>query len=252
MPINYEAERSFFDRVAAQTVVQPMSQAALERYAQPRHPHLFGKEMMFSLLPESRPLRLLEIGCGEGVASVQLAYCGIEVTAVDISPVSIAVARRRAAAQGLDVEFIEGNIVEADSFGVACYDVVWCDLILHHVADALDGVMQKIHWALKPGGRFIAREPVRYAGWLQWLRRLVPVRVEATPDERPFGPAEFAAVAKRFPGLRRRYFRLLARIDRLTPSLPSIAWAARLDNLLLRVPGAACLAGNVVMWGDKS
>ena len=106
--------------------------------------------------------------------------------------------------------------------------------------------------AMKPGGRFIAREPVRYAGWLQRLRRLVPVRVEATPDERPFGPAEFAAVAKRFPGLRRRYFRLLARIDRLTPSLPSIAWAARLDNLLLRVPGAACLAGNVVMWGDKS
>jgi 2-polyprenyl-3-methyl-5-hydroxy-6-metoxy-1,4-benzoquinol methylase len=249
--IDYAAERAFFDRVAGRTVVAPMSRATLERFAHPRQPSLFSKEMMFSLLPATRPLRVLEIGCGEGTVSVQLAYCGAEVTGLDLSPVSIAVARQRAAVQGLDVHFDVVNVVEADSLGDACYDVVWCDLILHHLVEPLDDILASVRQALKPGGRFIAREPVQYCAWLKAVRQYLPPRPEATPDEKPFGPDEFAVVAKHFPGLRRRYFRALARIDVLTPSLPLIAWAARLDNLLFGLPGMKALAGTAVLWADR-
>jgi SAM-dependent methyltransferase len=252
VPINFEAERAFFDKVASETVVTPMSRATLDRYAHPRHPTLFAKEMMFALLPETRPLRVLEIGCGEGVASVQLAYSGADVTGLDISPVSIAIARKRAEVQGLDIKFDVINVVDAENLGIECYDVVWCDLILHHLVEPLDRIVSKMWTALKPGGRFIAREPVQYSGWLKSMRRLVPVRVDTTPDEKPFGPEEFAIMEKHFPGLHRRSFRIFARIDRITQRLPVIAWAARLDNLLFCIPGCKSLAGNAVMWAEKS
>ncbi|MCC6421209.1 MAG: methyltransferase domain-containing protein [Gemmataceae bacterium] len=246
----YESERRFFDRLAADVVIEPMSRAALERYARPPRPHLFSKEFMFSLLGDARGKRVLEVGCGQGVASVQLAYCGARVTGIDLSEESVHVARRRAAVQGLPAEFRVVN-VEADDLGLACYDVVWCDLILHHLVHALDAVAARLFAALRPGGLFLAREPIAYAGWLQALRRLVPVRREATPDEQPLRRRDFALLEKHFGRLHYRYFRLFARIDRLTKKMPVLATAARLDNLLLALPGAKRLAGNAVVWARK-
>jgi 2-polyprenyl-3-methyl-5-hydroxy-6-metoxy-1,4-benzoquinol methylase len=85
----YQTERDFFDRVAANAVIAPMSRAVLERYACPRYPELFAKEKMFALLGQARGQKLLEVGCGEGIASVQLAYRGADVLGVDLSPESV-------------------------------------------------------------------------------------------------------------------------------------------------------------------
>lgn len=251
MATDYAQERAFFDRVAAATTVTPMDRAVLDRYAAPRHPHLFGKELMFRLAGDLRGKRVLEVGCGEGVASVQLAYCGADVDAVDISPVSIDVAGRRAAANDLVVNFRVADVTREDVAGPDTYDVVWCDLILHHLTDSLPAVMDGVRRWLKPGGIFIAREPVAYAGWLKAVRGLVPVKVDATDDEQPLRPEDFDAIRSRFPDLRRRYFRILARADRLGAGLPVLRGLARLDNALLMLPGAKGLAGNVVVWGTK-
>ena len=251
MATNYAQERAFFDRVAAAATVAPMDRGVLERYATPRHPHLFAKEMMFRLAGDLRGKRVLEVGCGEGVASVQLAYCGADVDAVDLSPVSIDVGRRRAAANGVDVSFRVADVTREDVADPDTYDVVWCDLILHHLTDSLGRVMDGVRRWLKPGGVFIAREPVAYAGWLKAVRGLVPVKVDATDDEQPLREAEFAVIAERFPDLRRRYFRILARADRLGAGLPLLRGLARLDNALLMLPGTKGLAGNVVVWGTK-
>ena len=75
--------------------------------------------------------------------------------------------------------------------------------------------------------------------------------MDATDDEQPLRPAEFALLAARFPDLRRRYFRILARADRLGAGLPLLRGLARVDNALLALPGAKGLAGNVVVWGRK-
>jgi SAM-dependent methyltransferase len=251
MATDYAQERAFFDRVAAAATVAPMGRDVLERYAAPRHPHLFAKEMMFRLAGDLRGKRVLEVGCGEGVASVQLAYCGATVDAVDISPVSIDVGRRRATANGVDVTFRVADVTREDVADPDTYDVVWCDLILHHLTDSLGTIMDGVRRWLKPGGVFIAREPVAYAGWLKAVRGLVPVRVDATDDEQPLREAEFAVIRERFPDLRRRYFRILARADRLGAGLPVLRGLARLDNALLMLPGTKGLAGNVVVWGHK-
>jgi 2-polyprenyl-3-methyl-5-hydroxy-6-metoxy-1,4-benzoquinol methylase len=245
-----ERERAFFDRVAAGSAVTHMSPAVLERYARRPHAHLFGKEFMFSLAGDLRGKRVLEVGCGEGVAACQLAYCGARVTGIDLSPASVEVARQRARLHGFDAEFRAGDVA-ADHLGESSFDVVWCDLILHHLVADLDAVLARLAQALRPGGLFVAREPLAYAGWLKALRRLVPVRVDATPDEQPLRPQEVALVRRHFPRLQCRHFRILARLDRLTGRLPLLRAAARLDNLLLRLPGAAALAGNVVLWARK-
>jgi 2-polyprenyl-3-methyl-5-hydroxy-6-metoxy-1,4-benzoquinol methylase len=246
----YASERRYFDRLAVEASIEPLSRAALERYARPRRPRLFAKEFMFALLGDARGQRVLEVGCGQGVASVQLAYCGARVTGVDLSAESVQVARRRARLQGLPAEFRVAN-VETDDLGHACFDVVWCDLILHHLVHALDGVAARLYAALRPGGLFVAREPIAYARWLKWVRRLTPVREEATPDEQPLRPQDFAVLRRHFGPLRSRPFRLLARVDRLTRRLPLIALAARVDNLLFALPGLKRLAGNVVVWARK-
>lgn len=251
MATDYAQERAFFDRVASAATVAPMGRDVLERYAAPKHPHLFGKELMFRLAGDLRGKRVLEVGCGEGVASVQLAYCGADVDAVDISPVSIDVGRRRAAANDVAVNFRVADVTRDDVAPPVTYDVVWCDLILHHLTDSLGAVMDGVKRWLKPGGVFIAREPVAYAGWLKEARRLVPVTVDATDDEQPLRKDEVDVIAARFPDLRRRYFRILARADRLGAGLPVLRGLARLDNALLMLPGTKGLAGNVVMWANR-
>jgi len=251
MSICYEAEREFFDAVAAQTVVTRMSPGTLERYARPRRPHLFAKEMMFAAAGDLAGKRVLEIGCGEGVASVQLAFCGARVTGIDLSPVSLDVARRRAALHGVEAEFVECNLALTDTLGRDRFDVVWCDSILHHVVPVLDDVLGKLARALKPGGLFVSREPVAYAGWLKGLRRWTPVKTDATDDEQPLRESEWAVIRKHFPTVEHRHYRILARIDRVTGRLPLIAGAARVDNALLRLPGMKALAGTAVMWAQK-
>jgi hypothetical protein len=77
------------------------------------------------------------------------------------------------------------------------------------------------------------------------------VRVDATDDEQPLRPEDFDVIRDRFPDLRRRYFRILARADRLGAGLAVLRGLARLDNALLMLPGAKELAGNVVVWGRK-
>ncbi|MFO0800942.1 MAG: class I SAM-dependent methyltransferase [Gemmataceae bacterium] len=251
MATDYAQERAFFDRVASATRVTPMRRDVLERYAAPRHPHLFAKELMFRLAGDLRGKRVLEVGCGEGVASVQLAYCGAAVDAVDISPVSIDVARRRADVNAQDVNFLVADVTREDVADPGTYDVVWCDLILHHLTDSLGAIMDGVRRWLKPGGVFIAREPVAYAGWLKALRGFVPVEVDSTDDEQPLRERDLDMIRERFPELKRRYFRILARADRVGAGLPLLRGLARIDNALLTLPGTRGLAGNVVVWGTK-
>ncbi len=79
-----------------------------ERYAQPGY--YWGKTpselcyRILQLLPPDRPLRALDIGCGEGRNAVFLARNGYRVTAFDASPKGVEKTMQLAAGAGVRLE----------------------------------------------------------------------------------------------------------------------------------------------------
>jgi SAM-dependent methyltransferase len=60
----------------------------------------------------------LDLGCGTGRWSVELARRGWHVVGVDVVPKAISAARKRALDSGVDVAFVEGDVTALRSAGV--------------------------------------------------------------------------------------------------------------------------------------
>jgi SAM-dependent methyltransferase len=71
----------------------------------------------------SRGAALLDVACGSGQLALVAARRGARVTGVDIATNSIAAARGRAASEGLDARFDEGD-AEALPYADASFDIV--------------------------------------------------------------------------------------------------------------------------------
>ena len=64
------------------------------------------------------PGRALDVGCGSGRDAVYLAKRGWQVTAVDLVDAAIARARQRAAQEGVDVEWIIGDVTNLSALAL--------------------------------------------------------------------------------------------------------------------------------------
>jgi SAM-dependent methyltransferase len=159
-----------------------------------------------------RDARVLEVGVGLGTDHLQFARAGARVTGIDLSPRSLAVARRRLELEGLESDL---HLMDAESLGFDddAFDCVYSFGVLHHVP-APERAFGEIRRVLRPGGAFIGglysrRSAVaaRYAlGWtlgLGFLResfgeRLSRVVEFSSGDARPlvrlFGARELRAV----------------------------------------------------------
>jgi len=67
---------------------------------------------VLKIMPPDRPLRLLDIGCGEGRNAVFFARNGYQVTAFDISPRGIEKTKQLAADAGVPIEAFVADINE--------------------------------------------------------------------------------------------------------------------------------------------
>ncbi len=95
--------------------------------------------------------KVLEVGCGSGVASCIFAKQGAIVTSVDLSEKAIEISKLNAKAQVLNVEFLCMD-AEKMAFDDDSYDFVFSWGVLHHSRDTFAG-LKEIGRILKRGGR---------------------------------------------------------------------------------------------------
>ncbi len=78
-------------------------------------------------------LRILDVGCGGGLVCEPLAQAGGEVTGIDVSEMSIQVARRHALKSKLDITYIHTHAQHFVDEGHAPFDVVVNAEVIEHV-----------------------------------------------------------------------------------------------------------------------
>tara|TARA_B100000378_G_C17998880_1_gene396460 strand:- start:90 stop:1061 length:972 start_codon:yes stop_codon:yes gene_type:complete len=112
-------------------------------------------------LIEKRNLKLLSPGCGNGIKEVKYAkYENFElIDAFDIAPNRIKDAIANSKKNGLDnIAFSINDLLSFDYIKNK-YDIVVCDMILHHIK-RLDIILEKVKNTLKPGGLLVINEYV--------------------------------------------------------------------------------------------
>jgi 2-polyprenyl-3-methyl-5-hydroxy-6-metoxy-1,4-benzoquinol methylase len=100
----------------------------------------------------------LDLGCGVGRWSLQLAHSGYRVTGVDLSSQMIEHARARAAALAADCDFTIANAVDLD-LGRR-FDLILCVTVLQHILDprAARQAIARLETHLAPGGTLVLLE----------------------------------------------------------------------------------------------
>jgi ubiquinone/menaquinone biosynthesis C-methylase UbiE len=122
-----------------------------------------------------RDSRILEIGCGTGSSTVALAEQGAKVIGIDIDEDSLAVARDRCSAYGLEAEFHALNASSmSESFGDAVFDFIIFFASLEHMTVAERLAALGDAWRMLPIGGLLAvvETPNRlwyFDGHTSWL-----------------------------------------------------------------------------------
>lgn len=94
-------------------------------------PHIPG----FAQFARWKGKRVLEVGCGIGTDTINFARAGAQVTAVDLSTESLAVAKQRAEVFGFkdQVRFYQADAERlSDTVPVERYDLVYSFGVIHH------------------------------------------------------------------------------------------------------------------------
>ena len=129
--------------------------ARLQQAAAESHDNIARRSTVLSALSLRTGERVLEVGCGGGYYTYEVArFVGPtgRVCAIDISPDQIAAAQARCA----EFAWVEcrGADIAAPPYGNAEFDVVFAVQALEYLSD-LDGALRHIHRMLRPGGRLI-------------------------------------------------------------------------------------------------
>jgi len=103
----------------------------------------------------ARRRRVLDIGCGAGYGSAELAQTATSVTGIDISPDAVALARSSYAAPNL--QYLAASATSIP-FPDASFDLITCFEVIEHIHD-WPALLNEAHRLLSPGGQFIVSTP---------------------------------------------------------------------------------------------
>jgi ubiquinone/menaquinone biosynthesis C-methylase UbiE len=234
-----EIEREHFNKQARECLKSPDRLSSSENLNSAiLIPYVFCEEI---LRHNCRNKRVLDYGCGMGRYSIFMAKNGGEVTGIDISDVSIEVAKEKATREGVDKQtrFLVMNC-EALEFDDDSFDIVFNSGTLAYLD--LQKALTEIVRVLKPGGIFLGIDTLGHNPLLNLNRKMKQrrnLRSQWSVDhilrksdlkmlKRYFGKAEF------------RFFNLATLAAVPFPRLPGFGLLLGLlkavDGVLLRLP----------------
>lgn len=157
-----------------------------------------------SFIPRGDKRRMLSVGCGDGDLERHLMRIDTSTTcdAFDIAPAAIDRAIAAAAAEGFGGIRYRCADIETLQLEEGVYDAAWFNGSLHHI-QALERVLDRVRYSLKPGGLLFVNEyvganhfnfpPVQREAILHAFH-LIPQRHRLS-----FIPATFGQVATQAP-----------------------------------------------------
>jgi len=128
-------------------------------------------------------LTVLELGCGTGYFTRELARCGADIVAVDVSPELLEIARAGCPAENVRYEIQNACAL---SYRGAIFDSVVGSSVLHHLE--INEALREIYRVLKSGGTISFTEPnmlnpqIAIQKNVPWVKR----KLGDSPDETAF------------------------------------------------------------------
>ncbi len=176
--------------------------------------------------------RVLDFGCGHGMAAVVMARAGARVTAFDLSPGYADEARHRARANGVPIHLAAAD-GERLPFADGVFDRIWGNAVLHHLD--LRKAARELRRVLAPDGLAVFCEPWGENPLLAAARRYLPYPGKGhTPDERPLRSRHLPILREAFPRMEMEGHQLLSMARRVLRPGKLTAGLEWCDNRLLR------------------
>src|SRR5262245_40325367 len=123
----------------------------------------------------------LDVGCGGGLLAEGMARRGAHVTAIDLAPEALAVARLHAIEAGVTIDYREVPVESLAESHPASFDLVTCLEMLEHVPDPA-AIVAALARLAKPGGHVVCSTINRTAKAFalaivgaEYLLRLLPM-----------------------------------------------------------------------------
>ena len=203
--------------------------------------------------------RLLDFGCGLGVASMCFAKIGYQVSGFDICEQNIHLCRTNAQKYGFqDRTEFSVRIAEDLEYRNDEFDVVAGMDILHHVEIA--PAIREVHRVLRPGGIAVFHEfievpvfdAVRSSRFItRFISKDMSLELHRTHDERKLNKENLRAIRSVFRQCETYRFNLFDRFIRQWPGGPTQRARGvieRVDHQIFKIlPFMKCFGGEVVL-----
>lgn len=131
-----------------------------------------------------RGRRLLEIGCGLGFDSLEFLKRGVRVTATDLTPTAVDLARRHFEIAGYEAEDVRVENALDLGFDDETFDAVWSNGVLHATGDTPRAIREVLR-VLKPGGRAMISHFYRKPSWMYAVSRVGRANIEFEDEDPP-------------------------------------------------------------------
>jgi SAM-dependent methyltransferase len=207
------SEQAFHDRQATARAADLAADETLRQIDDAYVDHETWIRPAFARLGPVQGLRVLDYGCGHGMAAVVMARRGACVTGFDLSNGYLQEAQRRARANGVAIDFAQAD-GERLPFADCTFDRIWGNAVLHHLDLRVAG--RELRRVLKPDGCAVFCEPWGENPLLRWARRRLPYPgKERTPDEEPLGRQHVEILREIFPCMTTEGYQLISMARRV-------------------------------------